>query len=206
MNNNNFFNKTNVYKEYVILDYITTNNNFTQRDIARATSSSVSMINLYLNEYENKGYIKKEVITPKRIKYNITTLGIKRKRFLNIGYLNEAFEVYNHARKEVLDFIDEMKSKNIRDVIFYGAGDVCNVLLDTIVTLKEKDFKVAGIIDDDINKQNTYIYDYLISSNEIINNVKYDALLITSYSKQKEIEDKLKKLNYHSNKIIYFFK
>lgn len=206
MNNNNFFNKTNVYKEYVILDYITTNNNFTQRDIARATSSSVSMINLYLNDYENKGYIKKEVITPKRIKYNITTLGIKRKRFLNIGYLNEAFEVYNHARKEVLDFIDEMKSKNIRDVIFYGAGDVCNVLLDTIVTLKEKDFKVAGIIDDDINKQNTYIYDYLISSNEIINNVKHDALLITSYSKQKEIEDKLKKLNYLNNKIIYFFK
>ncbi len=158
MNNNNFFKKTNVYKEYVILDYITTNSNFTQRDIARATSSSVSMINLYLNDYENKVYIKKEVITPKRIKYNITTLGIKRKRFLNIRYLNEAFEVYNRARKEVLDFIDEMKSKNIRDVIFYGAGDVCNVLLDTIVTLKEIDFKVAGIIDDDINKQNTYIY------------------------------------------------
>src|SRR5690554_7715164 len=158
MNNNNFFKKTNVYKEYMILDYITTNNNFTQRDIARATSSSVSMINLYLNDYENKGYIKKEVITPKRIKYNITTLGIKRKTFLNIGYFNEAFEVYNHARTEVLDFIDEMKSKNIRDVIFYGAGDVCNVLLDTIVTLKEKDFKVAGIIDDDIIKKKIYIF------------------------------------------------
>jgi predicted transcriptional regulator len=56
MNDNPFFKPTPLYKEFMILDLIEKNPSLTQREIGDAIGVAVSMVNAYLDEYEEKGY------------------------------------------------------------------------------------------------------------------------------------------------------
>ena len=64
---NNFFQPTPLYKEYLVLDMIEKRPNITQRVISEALGVSVSMINYYLDEYEKKGYIKRKYHSTKSV-------------------------------------------------------------------------------------------------------------------------------------------
>ena len=55
-----FFKPTLLYKEYMILDMIEKNKNITQREMSKEIGVAVSMINDYLNIYENDKLIKKK--------------------------------------------------------------------------------------------------------------------------------------------------
>lgn len=206
MNKDSFFNKTIKYKEYLILDLIEHNESITQRKLAKLVNVSVSMINTYLSNYEKKGYIIKEIISPRNIKYKITTKGIKRKRYLNIGYLNSAYQIYEDAKKDVREFIIDIINKGYKDIIFYGAGEVSRIFLQTINEDNDLNINVVGIIDDDVNKQGKQILNHNISSNKIIKNVKHDAIMIASYNHHVSIYNKLINENYNKDKILYFFK
>lgn len=203
---NAFFNRTVKYKEYLVLDLIEYNENITQRELAKLASVSVSMINTYLNNFEEKGYIIKDIISPKNIKYKITSKGIERKRYLNIGYLSSSYKIYLDAKKEVSKFIKNIINQGYKDVIFYGAGEVSDIILQTIKDDKNLNINVLGVIDDDTNKQNTYIINHLISLKELIKQTKHDAIIIASYTNQKIMYDKLIKMGYKEEKILYFFK
>jgi len=59
---NNFFKPTLLYKEFMILDLIEKDSNITQREISKAINVAVSMVNNYLNEYEEEGLIIRKKI------------------------------------------------------------------------------------------------------------------------------------------------
>ena len=201
-----FFKPTATYKEFLILVAVEENPQITQRELAAITSSSVSMINQYLDEYERKGYIKKKHVTTKNVQYNITGLGKERKQVLNIGYLNEIQRNYQIAKKETKAFLTKIVTQGYRNVIFYGAGDVAEILLQTIKDDQSIPINVVGLIDDNVDKQGVKLVDIMIESNDIIKNVHHDAVMVTSYTKNYEIYSKLRNLKYPKDKIINFFK
>ncbi|MCF7926982.1 MAG: winged helix-turn-helix transcriptional regulator, partial [Candidatus Izimaplasma sp.] len=53
---NTFFKPTPLYKEFVLLDLIEKNEIITQRQMSDYLDVSVSMVNSYLDSYEQKGY------------------------------------------------------------------------------------------------------------------------------------------------------
>ena len=57
LNSNSFFKPTPLYNEFMILDLIEKDSNITQREISKAINIAVSMVNNYLNEYEEEGLI-----------------------------------------------------------------------------------------------------------------------------------------------------
>lgn len=201
-----FYMKTNLYKEYLLLDVIERNKDITQRSLAKLLGSSVSMVNSYLDGLVKKKYLSKEVLNSKRVNYHITDKGIERKRYLNIGYLKQAFSINEDAKREVMSFIEEVSNKGFKDVIFYGAGEVCEILLRTIKETNNTLINVIGIIDDDINKHGSYCQDVLISSNKLINKINHDAVMITSYTNKDSILNNLVELSYSKDKVLYFFK
>src|SRR5690554_4754339 len=164
------------------------------------------MINTYLSNYESKGYIRKEVLSAKNIKYKITAKGVERKRYLNIGYLNSSYQIYLDAKREVRKFIKDIINKGYKDIIFYGAGEVSEILLQTIKDDNILNINVLGVIDDNESKHNTYILDHLISSPDLIKEIKHDAIMIASYTHHKVIYEKLVNRGYVEDKIMYFFK
>ncbi|VEU79979.1 winged helix-turn-helix domain-containing protein [Haploplasma axanthum] len=205
MSLNEFFNPTPLYKEYLVLDLIDKDKNITQREISKTVGISLSMVNQYLDEYENKGYIIREYKSTKVVKYLITEKGKERKRVLNIGYLSATQRLYKSAKEETTTFINQIIEKGFKNIIFYGAGEVAEIFLQTINDNNSIPINVVGVVDDDLSKVGKKIVNTTIKDNSIVNNIKHDGVLIASYTNHDQIYKKLISLGYPKNKILYFF-
>nr|WIF88109.1 winged helix-turn-helix domain-containing protein [Acholeplasma laidlawii] len=61
MHTKNFFKPTIIYKEYMILNLIEKDPNITQREISTAINIAVSMVNTYIDMYEKRVYLQKNI-------------------------------------------------------------------------------------------------------------------------------------------------
>lgn len=202
--NNRIFKPTPLYKEFMILDIISKREDVTQRSLSRELNISVSMVNEYLEEYEKKGYIKKVYKTVKSVKYIVTKEGIERKKYLNIGFLEASFHIYASAKENIIVFINQIIERGFTKILFYGAGEVAEIMLNVIVSTNVS-LTVLAVIDDNSKKQGKKLLDKNIIPLEEINKYDYDGVLISSYNHSHDIYEKLINLNIQKEKILRFF-
>jgi len=199
-----FFSPTNVYKELMLLQEIEKKPNSTQKDLASIIGAAASMVNVYINELEEKGYLKREYISTKTVNYHITPQGIKRKNYLLITYMRELLDLYRLAKNGVGEFLSKLRDKGYKNILLYGAGEVAETILG-IVRDRETELKVIAVIDDDKEKQGEEILGYKIISLDEINNYPHHGIIITSYTFEDDIMEKLKSIGYDMDKVIRFF-
>ena len=205
MNDNQFFKPTPLYKEFMILDIIEKDSKITQRVMSDRLNVSVSMINSYLDLYEESGYIKRKYITTKTVHYHITKKGTERKKVLNIGYLQASQLINSSAKENIILFLNQIILKGFKNIILYGAGEVAEIMLQVINTDKSIPLNAIAIIDDNPDKLNQYISGTLIIPLEKIDSLKHDGILISSYTNKELIYKNLINYGYAVNKIIHFF-
>lgn len=140
-----FFKPTNTLKELQLLKHITEKPGTTQKEIAEILNGAPSMVNLYIKELEEDGYLKRDYKTLKIVDYNITAKGIKRKNFLSINFINELLKLYRKAEEVVEGFLVRLEEKGYRDILVYGAGEVGETILGVIRGREEKPLKVAQL-------------------------------------------------------------
>src|SRR5690554_5450918 len=153
-NNQIFFKSTPLYKEYLLLEAVEKNSNITQRELSRILNVAVSMINEYLDKAEKNGYITRNYKSSKDVEYIITDSGKERVKLLNIQYLKSALSIHNAARKDITTFIEHVIEKGFKNIILYGAGDVSEIILQTLEFDRRLKLNIVGIIDDAADKQN----------------------------------------------------
>lgn len=205
MEENKFFKPTPIYKKYRILDLVSKDEKITQRTISEDLDVSVSMVNQYLDEYEEKGYIIKEYLNSKTINYLLTKKGEEQKRLLNIWFLKDTFNIYSKAKIDIVYFLNQVIKKGVNKVLFYGAGEVAEIILQVISSDNNIPLKVVAVVDDDLNKENKVIVNTPIIKKEDIKKYDHDAMLISSYTHRDKIIKNLKDIDYDHKKIIRFF-
>src|SRR5690606_21271348 len=124
--------------------------------ISTAISIAVSMVNSYIDMYEKQGLLEKEHISTKTVRYHITKKGIERRKFLNIGYLDNAQQIYDSAKENIEQFLYNLSGKGYKDILLYGAGEVAEILLQTITSTKSP-VNVVAVVDDNITKQQNHL-------------------------------------------------
>lgn len=201
-----FFKSTPLYKEYLLLEAVEKNSKITQRELSRILSVAVSMINEYLDKEEKMGYINKLYRSSKDVEYIITDSGKERVKLLNIQYLKSALAIHNRARRDITIFIERIIQNGFKDIILYGAGDVSEIILQTLEFDRNLKLNIVGILDDDVKKHNTYLYDVKVTEPQSLYSIKHDGVLVSSYLHQNTIEKHLESLNYNKKKIIRLFK
>lgn len=189
---NQFYKPTPLYKEYLILNLISHNDSITQRVISDELKIAVSMVNKYLKEYEESGYLDIHYISDKKVEYRLTEKGEDRIRFLNIGFLSSSTQVYDEARKSVLETLDRVINPNSRSVLMYGAGEVAGIILDVLRNELISNFKVVAVIDDDEDKQGKFISNVEIISLDKLEEYDFDEILVSSYKQQDQIINRLR--------------
>jgi FlaA1/EpsC-like NDP-sugar epimerase len=189
----------------MILDLIEKNKDITQREMSEQLGVAVSQINAYLDEYEEKKLIKRKKYSTKHVEYFVTNKGIEKKKLLNIGYLKYSQILYDQARENIEQFLTQLESKGRRNIFLYGAGEVAEILLHTIYSSDNSKLNVLGVIDDDVGKIGSTIYDIPIVPIGILKDKDHDGVLISSYSNREAIMTKLKKDYYNLNKTFNFF-
>ncbi|WP_236914422.1 winged helix-turn-helix transcriptional regulator [Clostridium sp. Cult2] len=201
----NFFIPTPQLKELVILEYIEKNSDVTQKELARVANAAPSMINVYIEEYEQKGYMKREYISAKTVKYLITPKGVQRKNYLSISYLQELMKLYQLAKENVENFIQSIMDKGYENILLYGAGEVAETIIGVIRDKELSSLNVIAIVDDDKDKQGEAMLGYKVIAREEIKKYKHDAIVITSYTFEDAIVDRLKEMEYPMDRVKRFF-
>lgn len=203
--NNPFLKATPLYKEYAILELLSKNSNITQRAIAKELDSSLSMINQYLEEYEKKELIQREHLNGKNTKYILTEFGEIRLNFLNIQFLESIRETYLLAKDKIIKFLNEIHDMGYKKIVMYGAGEVAEITLQVFVEEAPLPLEVVSVIDDSPNKQGTSILGIDIISKEVLKEIDFDCILISSYTHRDVIKDKLLGLGINENIIFDYF-
>src|SRR5690606_11958266 len=151
-----FFKPTPLFKEYLLLEAIEKNSKITQRELSRILSVALSMINEYLDKAEHEGYVTKKYNSTKDVEYIITDQGVNRRKLLNVTYLKSAQSLYNLAKGNIVNFLFEV-SKSVNDLILYGAGEVAEILINTINDHPTLNINIIAIIDDNPQKNGQYL-------------------------------------------------
>ncbi|MCK4377200.1 MAG: MarR family transcriptional regulator [Actinomycetia bacterium] len=205
LKNLRFFNPTSDLKILLLLEQIQNSNKITQDKLARYIHSAPSMINTYIKQLEREGFLVKNKKTKRNVEYTITKKGIDRKNYLLVTYMNELIELYNLTKINIELFIKNLIKRNYKNCVFYGAGETAKVIIKVIKDMPKLDFKLKFLVDDDINKRGEKFEGYDVVSNVNIKKHDIDAIIITSCVYEKEIRNKLRKLEYSDEKIISFF-
>ena len=205
MTKNTFFKPTPLYKEFMILDLIEKNKDITQREISNSIGVAVSMVNNYLDEYEQDGYIKRKYHSTKTIEYFVTKKGAERKKVLNISYLSDSLKVYKSAKENIFIFLNQIIEKGFKRILLYGAGEVAEILLQSIVSDEDIPIEVLAVIDDDSNKLGNFLVNTKIIALSEIYDFVHDGILIASHTNRVLMLRNLKALKYDENKILNFF-
>lgn len=182
---------TPLYKKFLILNLLESKESITQREIARNVGISVSMVNLYLESYEKEGLIETIHDSTRLSDYTITQEGKKEKQLLNMMFLEASLDLYNLAKNECIRFINKIKSLGFKNLLFYGAGEVCELIIYAINNVTDASVNILAIIDDDKKKIGLKISNKDVISINDITKYEYDAILVSSYVHSDRIENKL---------------
>lgn len=201
----NFFKPTLLYKAYMILNLIEKDSNMTQREISHVIGIAVSMVFKYIDMYEKEGLLTKERISTKTVKYHITKKGIERRKLLNIWYLESANKIYNEAKDNISIFLNKIIEKNCSRLLLYGAGEVAEIILKSMNDDDKLPLKVLAVVDDHESKLGQMIVNTPIIDIASINQYEHDGILISSYTHNDAIYNKLILSGYPKTNIFHFF-
>lgn len=205
MPNNLFFKPTVMYKEYMILDMIEKNSRITQREMSQSIDIAVSMVNMYLDGYVKKGYVRRKKYSSKDVEYFITKKGIERRKLLNIWYLKSSHEVYLQAKDNIVTFLAQIIEKGFSKILLYGAGEVAEIMLNVVNENSNRPLEVIAVIDDDEQKIGKKVANTLVIRKEDVALYPHDGILISSYTHHAAIYNHLEAIQYPAEKILQFF-
>ena len=205
MSDNSFFKPALLYKEFMILDLIEKDAHITQREISKSIGVAVSMTNLYLDNYEKEGLIKRKRHSTKTVEYFLTKKGMERRKLLNIWYLKSSHEVYLSAKDNIIKFLNQIIDKGFKKILLYGAGEVAEIMLQVMNDDNQIPLEVVAVIDDNNDRVGDKLVNIpIITLNELSKYI-HDGVMISSYKHHETIHNNLVKINYPQNKIIHFF-
>ena len=202
---NFIFKPSNEYRKLLVLDAISSNSSVTQRELASIAYISIGMINSVLDDYEKEGLITKKIVNTRTSKYLITKKGTEELKLLSVNLIKLSLEMYDNAKRECIRYLEELDKANIKDIMLYGAGKVCELIMHVIQEYKDFNFNVISIIDDDERKIGTNIFGFEVIGLEQIKFYKFDCIIITSYNHRDYMKDRISEYNINPNKIRSFF-
>jgi len=206
MEDNMKFSKPTIeFKEMTLLQEIENDHTITQKQLAKVIGAAPSMVNVYISELEEKNYLKREYISSKIVNYKITPQGIKRKNYLLISYMRELLDLYKLAKSNVEKFLQSIENRGYKNILLYGAGEVAETMIAVIREREISSLNIQAILDDDPQKQGTEILGYKIIDRSEIEKYNPDAVVITSYTFEEDIMEKLREVGYEIGKVVRFF-
>lgn len=194
-----FIKPSREYREISILTEIANDPYASQRALARESSLSLAVLNEYLDDLVSRGLVEIEGASPRNYRYKLTPLGVQRRNELFFDVSREIIQFYGHMKCEFRRRLEEHYAQGVRRVVLFGAAEtgelVCNASLETPI-------EIAGIVDNDPEKQGRMLCGLPIRSPGDIAEWKPDAVIITSFGHMDEIHAQLKPMEERGLRIL----
>jgi hypothetical protein len=148
-----------------------------------------------------RGLIKLKGIPPRRIAYYLTPKGFTEKTKLTLSFFSYNIHHYAEMKKQISKKLIEMQNNGVKRVAFYGVSDEMEI---AYVILQGTDMELVAIVDGDDGVRAQTVLGRKAENPLIIENLKADAILITSIRAKDEILRNAKRIMRRNNKIKLF--
>ncbi len=165
-----------------ILDEISRESRITQRTLSSELNIALGLVNTYLKRLVKKGYIKITKGPMNRVKYALTKKGFTHRVRLTYDYMHSSIDFFKEARKRIDMTYKQMIASGAKNILIWGDGEVAEL---SYISLRGLPLNLVGVIDGKARQHD--FFGHHIYSFEDIDNLNYDAILLTSFN-QMEIE------------------
>jgi predicted transcriptional regulator len=190
MNDNGlkFFKHSPLFKRLLILAAIEKDPHISQNNLAQEVGLTSSMINNYIRELSKEELISIQGKTNRTMSYNLTPKGLREKMSLLITYTLETTDLYQDAKQEFAQRLQEIYEEGVHNAVLFGAGETAEILYNASKSL---DLEIIGIVDNDPDKQGKLFGNLIIQPPEFIERISPDVVIIASVGRQDEIYEQI---------------
>jgi len=167
-----------------ILENLSSCERISQAEIGLRSGLSGAMVNKYLKELISDRYIEIEPVDGKSLCYKLTVEGEKLRRRLLGCYCAEIVQIYSGLKQMIRNKLARLIDHNVNTLVLFGASETCEV---TLSVLHGTDCRVVAIVDNDMDKHGKNFHGYIISSPGVLEQLSFQAIVITSFGRQEEI-------------------
>src|SRR5882672_2931584 len=162
--------------------------NVSQRTLSRRLGVAVGTVNRLLNDMVDAGYVQVFNRGVRPFAYSVTDDGERYERRLSLEQYSSVLGSLRRLEGRIRSTLYELKERGVKRVVFYGAGEVMEA---TYRVVAEVGLDVIGVVDDDAAKQGLRKAGLLVEPARAINDLRPDAVLITTVRHAEEIQLKI---------------
>jgi DNA-binding MarR family transcriptional regulator len=184
-----------------LLEEIERNPKVSQRELSHKFGIALGVTNACIKRMARRGLITLKGIPPRNIVYYITPKGFAEKASLALKALSLNIHHYAEIKKRFSKILLEMQDSGVKRLVFYGVSDEMEV---AYLILQGTDIELVAIVDGDDAVRPQTVLGRKVENPDIIENLKADAILITSIRAKDEILRNAKRITRRNNKIKLF--
>ncbi len=179
-----------------LLDELTKEPLITQRALAARLGIALGLVNAYVKRLYKKGYIKIKNLPKNRIKYIITPKGFTEKARLTYNYMHRSVNYFKEVRSKIENTYTSMMSSGVKNILLWGDGEIAELCY---ISTRGLPLKIVGIVSE--RRIENGFFGHHIYSMEDVNNIDYDAVLVSSI--QSGIIETIKQSGIDPGRIYY---
>jgi DNA-binding MarR family transcriptional regulator len=172
-----------------LLEELEKNPIVSQRELSHKFGIALGVTNACIRRMARKGWIRIRDLNPRRIGYYLTPKGMVEKTRLTIHLISFRVQHYSELKKVIAGRLLEMQRNGSQRIVFYGINDEMEV---AYITLQGVNLKLVGIVEDDEKMTPRIIFGYEIEPVSRVQELRPDAILITSLTENDKKRDRLK--------------
>ncbi|MBI5903956.1 MAG: winged helix-turn-helix transcriptional regulator [Deltaproteobacteria bacterium] len=200
MNTNRSPSSQDHFRSLQILDELAKNDNVTQRDLSNRLGIALGLVNSYVKNLVAKGYITVKAIPPKRYGYYLTPKGFVEKTRLACDLLQDYTRIYREAKSNYRTIFHTLENAGATRIIFAGVDEVAEF---AFITMRETGLHLVGMADTE--RVGEKFFEFVIRPLPAIRTLPYDRILVTSYSRRKQLFELLLASGVREEKIVMSF-
>jgi len=180
-----------------ILDTLAQDSQVSQNELGRRANLSGAMVNQYLKEMVDDRLIEYVPVNGKRYRYLLTQEGENRRRAMFSGFSSETVQIYTALKAAIARRLSALKAGGVSKLVLFGASETCEVVLQALRA--SGGFEVMALVDSNPALAGKTLGGYVISPPVVLESLRPQAVVITSFGCQDEIHGQLKELHEKNN-------
>ncbi len=189
-------------KEYLrtlqLLTEIESEVKITQRSLSKSLGIALGLTNAYLKRLINKGFVKIHRAGTNHIRYILTPSGLMEKSRLTYEYLQYSLSFYRDVRREIQSRIDALRGRGVKNLAFYGAGEVAEI---AYVCMHGSDLEIVGVVDD--RRAGETFFGHPVHERAALDELIFDVVFVASLEHEAPMIENLLSMGILEENIVH---
>lgn len=184
------------YHSLLLLEELSKEETLSQRDLSKRLGIALGLVNSYVKNMIDKGYVRVSSFPKNRYNYLLTPTGIAEKSRLTYQHLHYFTNLYTTARKDFSELFRKLEKTGVKKVLFCGVDEVAEI---AYLSLQETNLKLIGVTDNE--RHGERFFSYSVFPMEDIKSFDFDRIVVTSFKKRGCLLERLKGLKIAEDRV-----